>query len=321
MLFKLMTFSQIFFISLFSISWNKSTEKSWSSNFVIIPKEQVTEPKIAVLIIQAPSTSDESKEDFITKKWRLGIETWKKYMHVHPSIDCYFVKPANHKTDDGRTIWIEEDTINVYDHYYKKRGRDRILYKTIKALDFLSDKYTHFVRTNLNTFWNLHELYDYIANHSGSYYTGPAWENGAYPIGYGIIMTQDVAQHIIEEYHRLEKTFYVCNKRADDAALMSLAYGVDPWIIQDPFRKFPKFPTAQKLLMSKDSGVSKEINYDYACLLQNVRPLNYKNVLKLALKAPKTCILYRSRGDGLNLEEIQMLYDELLKKTYALSFD
>jgi hypothetical protein len=52
-----------------------------------------------------------------------------------------------------------------------------------------------------------------------------------------------------------------------------------------------------------------------------VRPLNYKKVLKLAHKAPKTCILYRSRGDGLNLEEIQMLYDELLKKTYARSFD
>jgi len=288
---------------------------------VIIPKGKLEEPKIAVLIIHAPLLNESHNEHVIIKRWRLGIECWKKYMRLHSSVDCYFVKPASLCANNGDAIWIEDDTLYVYDPHFEKTEQDRILYKSIKALDFLSDKYTHFVRTNLNTFWNLYQLYDYVSNHTGSYYTGPDWESGSYPIGYGIIMTQDVARHIVDEYHRLQKTSYVSHERADDGVLMSLAYGIDPWLTQDPFKKFPKFPTAQKLLMSKDSGLSKEINYDYASLLQNVRPLNYKNVLKLALKAPKTCILYRSRGDGLNLEEIQMLYDELLKKTYARSFD
>lgn len=285
----------------------------WEKNTLLIPTpKQYT--RTAVLIITPPTISNCD----IGYRWMLGKKTWEQYMNSHPDIDCYFLQstyPCPTKMIDNQ-VWLEKNTIYIGDWWYEKYGNDRILYKTIAALEFLLPYYTHFIRTNLNTFLNLSAVHEYMSTHHQSMYTTPLWESEWYAIGYSIICTADIAAHIVSEYKRLEnlgETLIDCY-HADDCALTALATGVMPLSKKEknPFRGHPSLPLGTRQLMSTDALNTKSFT-PYGALL--IPPISLEDAIDRSNQTPNTLMLYRTRG-GLNLNELAKLYQHLLFKYY-----
>jgi hypothetical protein len=159
----------------------------------------------------------------------------KKLGEIHecsPKADCYFIKCT--KSDQllfkgGKVIQSGND-LYVPDPSYLY-GQDDFLYKTVQSMDYLIPKgYTHFFRTNLNVFLNLKVLNQYLETHACSMYTtfiNEMW----YLVGYSILYSSDVAQHIVSESKRISGTRDIKNRLhhaicPDDAGLCMLALGV-----------------------------------------------------------------------------------------------
>lgn len=98
--------------------------------------------KVCVLIISAPKGK--------LSRWDYEKSVWKRYMHKHPHVDCYFLESHKEKQ------CVENDTIYTTCEDSITNG---ILVKTLTALDLLKDKYDYYVRTNLSTFMVLDRLY------------------------------------------------------------------------------------------------------------------------------------------------------------------
>ena len=234
-------------------------------------------------------------------------------MNCIPDVDCYFLQSTYPRDASLEQVWIEGNTIYVGDEWFKQHGNDRILYKTILALEKLLPNYTHFFRTNLNSFLNLKSLQKYATNHHQSFYTTPLWQNGWYTIGYGILFTADVAAHIVHEYRRLEGQELVSCFYADDAVLTSLATGVYPYDPADhPFQCCPTLPRGIRQLMSLESLSATRLSRYGAILLP---PISLHTALQYCDQAADTVILYRIR-EGFHLNELAELYEHLLHKIY-----
>jgi len=87
------------------------------------------------------------------------LEIQKRYIHSNENIECYFVTLDENLNDD---IKLENDTIYV-------KGTEshiNILYKTVKALDYLintlNKNYDFVVRSNISTIINFNCLYEYL---------------------------------------------------------------------------------------------------------------------------------------------------------------
>ena len=83
---------------------------------------------------------------------------WEQHMNVVPGVDCYFIQPTYTKPGALEQVWLEDNTLYIGDPWYDQTEQDRILFKTIKALEHLLPYYTHFIRTNLNTFLDLNAV-------------------------------------------------------------------------------------------------------------------------------------------------------------------
>lgn len=284
---------------------------NWYKNIVLTPTpKQPT--RTAILIIAPPEISNCP----IGYRWMLGKKVWEQYMNSHPDIDCYFLEstyPCPTKALNNQA-WAEKNTIYVGDLWYEKHGTDRILHKTIAALELLLPYYTHFIRTNLNTFLSLPAVHDYMSTHHQSMYTTPLWQNEWYAVGYGIICTSDVAAHIVREYRRLEsleEPLIDCF-HSDDCALISLATGVWPLTKRNPFRCCPSLPLGIRQIMSTDSVDVIPFN-PYGAFL--TPPISLESAINRSNQTPNTLMLYRIKG-GLNLNELAQLYQHLLFKYY-----
>ena len=162
------------------------TLRSWKRTKSIIKESERHNAKVAILIIAPPL------ENPTLEKWQLGEEMWRKCMNICPNVDCFFVRGTVEGSYNNE-VWQEDNTIFVHDYrltQYPSGGiGDYILNKTIKAIEFLNGKYTHFFRTNLNIFINPFKLKEYIETHETStVYTGPIYE-GFLPYGYGILFS------------------------------------------------------------------------------------------------------------------------------------
>lgn len=288
----------------------------WNSWQIIQPSKK-SETKTAVLII-APLDLESRGNDYVHERWRLGKRTWLKYMNSNESVDCYFLECTKKASPNGSSAWIEGNTIYVNHPYVEKVGSDMILYKSVAAINLLlSEGYSHFVRTNVNTFMDLDNLKNYSQNHNNSFFTAFVWENAWYSIGYGVYFTSDVAKHIVDEYSRLEKTHWdiVSPHRADDAVLTSLATGVYPYQKNHPFKRYGKLPIASRQIMTKRSlSQSKMANTTYATHIYE-NEVTYTKAWRLIEQAPPSTILYRIR-DKLTLSQLETIYEYLIKKHY-----
>ena len=144
-------------------------------------------------------------------------------------------------------------------------------------------------------------------------YTGPIWQGEWYVLGYGILFTADVAQHITNEYRRLEGLDIVSSNRSDDCVLTALATGVYP--LNDAEHQFqccPSLPFGVRQLMSEKSFSSRRLS-EYGALL--LPPISLEQAIRYCDKAPSTLMLYRIR-EGLGLPDLAQLYQYLLNKIY-----
>lgn len=306
----------IFFSSLlFSISaYSAKSEQplhDWIQNKVeILQPAKKKSSRTAILIIEPPTINPNY---YTEARWALGKEIWKKYMNSVSSVDCYFIKSVRPKIAGKQEIWLEENTIFVGDPWYEERGNDRILHKTIMALEFLLPKYTHYVRTNLNTFMNLKAVKEYTKTHYQSMYTGPIWEKNWYVYGYGILFSKDVAAHMVKEYRRLEGEECVDCYHADDCQLTSLATGINPCATdKNTFRCCPTLPRGIRQTMCKETDTIPRISRYGIYLLP---PITLDEAIQYCELAPKTAMLYRIR-EGMTLDELSQLYNYLVNKIY-----
>ena len=284
--------------------------RNWENkNCSLLTSTEEKPAKTAILIISPPVFC----ADYAECRWALGKKVWEQYMNSHPNVDCFFLQVAHPKENSLEEIWIEGNTIYVGDLWYEKYGQDRILHKTILALEKLLPNYTHFIRTNLNTFFNLHAVHDYAKSHHQSMYTGPIWEKQWYVIGYGALFSADVAAHMVDEYKRLEGQDVISHTLSDDHILTSLATGIYPHgRVSNPFRSYPGLPAATRQVMCRNSILAKRSS-DYGLLL--LPPISVKSVIGLCEKAKKTVMLYRIR-EGLDLPSLAEVYEYLLHKSY-----
>lgn len=281
----------------------------WQGHTLLTPTPKKT-ACTAVLIITPPRTTF----NLIGLRWQLGRKTWEQYMNSHPNVDCYFLQCTNPRVGEKDQVWLEGNILFVGDSWYEKYGNDRILHKTIVALEKLLPKYTHFIRTNVNTFLNLDAVDAYMATHHKTFYTTPLWEKGWYAIGYGIMFTKEVAIHLVKEYHRLEKAGeeLISCRHADDSALTALATGVWPLDKIHPFRCSPGLPFGVRQLMAKECLGRERLNPYAAYLLP---PISLGEAILISHRASETIMLYRTKG-GLTLTELAQFYQYLLTKHY-----
>lgn len=245
-------------------------------------------------------------------------------MNSHPDVDCYFMVCANPR-GDIEDVWIEENTLYVGDRIFEANQKDRLLHKTMKAMEHFQGKYTHYIRTNINTFMNLKAVANFAETHSKSFYSTPLWENTWYTIGYGIVCTADVANHMVKEYNRLSAVGekLLGPDRADDAVITALATGIYPYDTPqydgyNPFRCSPNLKPFCRQLLCKQSLKTRRFSR-YGLMLSPLGSL--EEGIKAFNKAGREVMLVRTR-DGLNLVELAQLYRYMFEKTYPeLSID
>ncbi len=283
---------------------------NWHKNQSLILEKQSPSPARTAILIIAPPQSNSTC--FLNCRWNLGKKVWEQYMNTHPNVDCYFLEATNPRVETSEQVWIKGNTIYVGDTAFRDLHSDRILYKTIAAIEKLSPHYTHFIRTNINTFFDLNAVNDYAETHHQSMYTGPLWQEAWYLLGYGILFTADVASHIASEYRRLEGLEVVSNNRSDDGVIASLATGIDPYTTPHPFRCCPSLPEGVKQFMCPKSFATKRLS-SYGALL--TPPIRLQEALVYSKKAKSTVMLYRTRL-GFDLYELSRIYETLLRKCY-----
>lgn len=99
--------------------------------------------RVCILVICAPKGESE--------RWDYERTVWKRYMHDHPLIDCFFLESHEEKQ------CAEDDVVYTQCQDSIKNG---VLIKTMTALHLLKDNYDYFVRTNLSTFMILDRVYE-----------------------------------------------------------------------------------------------------------------------------------------------------------------
>jgi hypothetical protein len=282
--------------------------RGWKRSALIAPTHRMP-ARTAVLIIAPPVMGN----CFVENRWRIGKKAWEQYMNSHPNVDCYFLQSRDPRPG-SQQVWIEGNTIYIGDWWYEKYKSDRILYKTIAAMELLLPNYTHFIRTNLNIFLDLKRVNEYMEMHHQSFYTTPLWEKRWFATGYSMIYTADVALHMVKEYRRLEAAGdkFISPSHPDDYVLTSLATGVWPLQRNHPFRPSLGLPLSVRQLMCAASFAT-ETESQYGVLLNP--PISLRLALQRCADAPDTVMLYRTK-EGLGLVELAHLYQHLLRKHY-----
>jgi len=281
---------------------------NWHSSELINPTEK--QPARTAILIIVPRNYD---ENFVGQRWRLGKIVWEQYRDSHPNIDCYFIKCTFPRKGTNEQVWQEGNTISVGDEWSANTGRDKILHKSIKTMEFLSSKYTHFIRTNVNSFFNLNAVHNYVETHHQSMYTTPLWQSEWYSVGYAILFTADVARHMVNEYNRLNQNQeeLISQYHSDDAVLTALATGIWPYG-RNPFKCCPSLKPGIRQLMCNESLNGKRLTR-YGALLSPISSL--EETLKYCKLASNEVMIYRTR-DGLSLRDLCIYYKFLLEKIY-----
>jgi hypothetical protein len=270
--------------------------------------------KTAVLIICPPE--DLLPTNPVDQRWFIGKKVWEKIMNLNPKVDCFFLRTlaCTRNEEKREPVVVKGNTIFVRDSGYRPEIRsDDILLKTIRAIEYLQPRYSHFVRTNLNTFINIHSLVRYNDVHHKSMYTTPIWESW-YPIGYSIFFTGDVASHIVSEFYRLKALKEPHLKEVDDGVLCYLATGIVMGQKQNshPFKCFPNLQLGVQYKMAEDTYPPPAIRRWGTALNLGT---SFGDACKLIDESPRDSLLFRIKGGYSNKELIQ-LYNKMLRKYY-----
>jgi hypothetical protein len=147
---------------------------------------------VKVLVLILASDTDKLYVDFQS--------IWRKYMHSHPDMDCYFYK-ANPNLDSeyklqGDTLWVRA-----------KESRPTIYEKTLKAFEYFAKtihKYDFVFRPNLSSF----VVFDKYLQHCqffpktglvAAYVGHHNIDKTPFPSGSGYTMSSDVVLKLLQE--------------------------------------------------------------------------------------------------------------------------
>ena len=240
-------------------------------------------------------------------------------MNALPNVDCYFLQDAKLREGASEQTWIEGNTIFVGCDSDEDPGIQ--LSKTIEALEQLLPNYTHFFRTNINTFVNLKALNEYAETHHQSMFTGPLWHKAWYLYGFGVLFSADVATHIVNEYRRLEGScvFSSDPPLAEDALLGALATGVFPFyghvghVSGAPeFTCCPTLPLGVRQLMCGLSFTAPRLS-TYGVQLYPAP--SFEQMINYCSRGLKRAIMYRIRS-GYDLDKLAEVYGYVLDNIY-----
>ena len=316
----------LFILILTQIFVLSAAQRDWKPGaFELLQPTERKPARTAVLIMAAPDTIFPSA---VYRKsgqyaWQLGKKVWEQYMNVQPNVDCYFLKSTPLKKSDFEEAWIEGNTIYVRDDSYRD---DKFpMNRTIAALEKLLPNYTHFFRTNANSFLNLNTLNEFAETHHQSMFTGPLWQQPSwYLLGYGLLFSADVATHIVNEYRRLEGNYMASDHFPEDLLLNSLATGVFPYydsighVAGDPeFTCCPTLPFGVRQLMCGSSLTATRLSLYGVQLAPTPSVAEAINYCRLGMKS---VILYRISGgcvsSSLDLDNLVEVYEHLLNNIY-----
>lgn len=282
---------------------------AWSRTAVL--KQQLPKKaKTAILIISPLCFADGPIEN----RWKLGKEVWERYMNSRSDVDCYFITCTAPKKDSSEEVWQEGNTIYVADRWTEETGLDKLLHKTVRVLKWLEGKYTHYIRTNINTFFNVKNVASFAERYSQSFFTTPLWENCWYAIGYSIFFTSDVAKHIVSQYQKLESEGeeLISPYHSDDGALTALATGIFPEVKNHPFRCCPTLKPGVRQLLCPKSLTTKRLSRFGALFTPLSSLAEAKTLFDMS---GNEVILYRTR-DGLSYGELKEFYEYMMKRIY-----
>ena len=175
----------------------------------------------------------ENYEVSIEQRWALGYVIWRKlveYLNLDEIVKVYFTR-TDFRLEE---LKIQDDIISV--PFDKPCGH--IIHKTLVSLEAIKDEYDYIVRANCNAIIDLYQLSKFVQNlPNGSVFTSPFWEGGSYPFGYFFLISNDIANFLID--YQNHDRWYTENT-ADDYELTKVIltkfnYYVipgcdDPWI-------------------------------------------------------------------------------------------
>jgi hypothetical protein len=149
------------------------------------------------LIISCKSTETKSNENKYDEMKNLSRKYYEKMNNTYNYKYFYIEYNEN----------IEEDILEDKDHIYIKGEEkfEKIYEKTIKSIGYINKKYDykHVIRTNLSSYWNIHNLFEKQYFQSNNCYSGylSLFENKIHFIsGTGIVLSKDVAEYLVDQY-------------------------------------------------------------------------------------------------------------------------
>lgn len=137
-------------------------------------------------------------------------DEWRRYMNRHPCVRSYFVMNDRSKCGGGPDTVMHQDGV-YFDA--NETGLPGIYEKTVRALMlFRSEEYDYVIRTNLSSFYRWDRLVAYLQTHDipRHGFMGGAinWTpEPCYVSGCGMIMSRDVCDLLIQNYHHRLKCF------------------------------------------------------------------------------------------------------------------
>lgn len=225
------------------------------------------------------------------QRWALGYIYWQKIISQskYKNIDFYFIRSDYQLNKDN-------EIINNHMTVYYDESFGHIIYKTFKSLEILQNKYDFFIRTNVNTVIDLDNLNKFIENiNDTNIFTSPFWEGGSYPYGYFILISNDIANHIIS-HGLIEKWKY--NDLPDDYELTQVILKKFNYYILDdcdkPHTQSDKVNKYGIRFNADDMGESSDV------------------IIDAINNAPDSIFLYRIKNISDN--EYIKVYDYVMKK-------
>ncbi len=227
----------------------------------------------------------------IFERWAIGYLYWNKLISLYENIDIYFIRTD--KRLDG--LYKIENNIITFKYEY---NYGHIIYKTIMSMKLLQNKYDIIIRTNLNTIIDLDNLNKCIDKlEPNGIFTSPFWEGGNYPYGYFILISNDVANHIIS-HGLLDKWKY--NDLPDDYEITQIILQKYNYYILDG--------------CDKPMGPINNINKYGVKFNDNSESSNI--IIDIIKKIPESVFLYRIKNisDNEYIKVYDYIYNHINKK-------
>ncbi len=136
----------------------------------------------------------ENYEVSIEQRWAIGYVIWRKLSEF---LNLKEVKVLFTRTDYRlkEKFIVEDDIISVA--FDKPCGH--IIHKTLVALEYIKDQFDYVVRANCNAIIDLNELSKFVQTLPNiPIFTSPFWEGGSYAFGYFFLISNDIANFLID---------------------------------------------------------------------------------------------------------------------------